>query len=248
MLIVHGGSGDRTAWKAVADLLARRFRVIRYTRPTYRLDPPPRGADAVAREVGDALDVATWIGEPVVLVGHSSGGVVALETVLRQPSDTNPFIALVLYEPPLDVTHSPAGARALRDSRAALDAGESAEAMQIHLRDLVGLPAPMVAAMFDMPPVREEFAQFAAGQIADNEMIDTLPESMARFAAVTLPVLLLSGDQSPEHLRRRSDDLAAALPPAPERTTLVGQGHAAHRQAPDDVADAITYFIDRLAR
>ena len=243
LLIVHGGSGDLTAWKDVGDRLAQRFRVIRYTRPTYRLDPPPRGVDALNREVGEVLALARWIGEPVVLVGHSSGAVVALEAVR---SDPTPFAALVAYEPPLDVTHSPEGAQAMRRARAALDAGAPAEAMQIHMGDLVGLPEAVVAAMFAAPPTREAFARFAPGQIADNEMIDALPEGVARYRAVTLPVLLLGGDRSPEHLRRRSDGLAATLPRPPRRTTLAGQGHTANFEAPDALARAIADFVAEL--
>jgi pimeloyl-ACP methyl ester carboxylesterase len=101
--------------------------------------------------------------------------------------------------------------------------------------------------MFEMPRAREVFAGFAAGQVADNEMLDALPEGMERFRTVTLPVLLLSGDQSPAHLRQRSDDLAAALPEPPQRATLTGQGHTAHMQAPGAVAEDIVSFIVALA-
>lgn len=240
VLIVHGGSGDLTAWKHVADRLAQRFRVICYTRPTYRLDPPPRGSDALAREVGEAPAVARWIGEPTILVGHSSGAVVALETVLAEPT---PFTALVAYEPPLDVTHRPQGADALRRARAALDAGSPVEAMQIHMGDLVGLPQTAVTAMFAAPPAREAFARLAPGQIADNEMLDALPDGLTRYRAVTLPVLLLGGDRSPGHLQPRSDDLAATLPRTPRRITLAGQGHTANIEAPDALAQAITDFV-----
>ena len=244
VLIVHGGSGDRTAWRQVAGPLAQQFRVVRYTRPLYRLDPPPRGQDALVREVGEALAMAVWIGEPVILVGHSSGAVAALETVLADPTR---FSALVAYEPPLDVTHSPDGTQALRRARAMLDAGSPAEAMQIHLRDLVELPETAVAAMFAEPSAREAFARLAPGQIADNEMLDALPHGMSRYANLALPVLLLGGDQSPGHLQRRSDDLAATLPRPPQRVTLTGQGHTANLQAPDALARAITGFIHGLA-
>jgi pimeloyl-ACP methyl ester carboxylesterase len=244
VLILHGGSGDLTAWKPVADGLAQRFRVVRFTRPTYRVDPPPGGADAFRREVAEALAVARWIGEPVILVGHSSGAIVGLEAVLADPA---PFDALVAYEPPLDATHGPERAQALQRARAALDAGSPLEAMQIHLRDLVGMPDSVVDAMFKAPASREALARFAPGQIADDEMTDALPEGMARFEALTLPVLLLGGENSPDHLQRRSDELASSLPRAPHRVVLAGQGHIAHLQAPDALARAITDFIDGLA-
>lgn len=239
VLIVHGGSGDVTAWAPVAARLADGFRVLRYTRPLYRLDPPPAGARAVAAEVGDVLAVARDAAVPILLVGHSSGAVVALEAVLAEPAT---FCGLVLYEPPLDVTHSAAGADALRRARAALDAGSPAEAMRIHLTDLVGVPADLVDRMLAVPDARAFFAGFAAGQIADNEMLDALPAGMDRFAAVALPTLLICGESSPTHLLDRSRALAAALPRPPRRVMLAGQAHGAQREDPDAVAAAIRAF------
>src|SRR5690349_18956792 len=86
IVIVHGGTGNRTSWEGVADHLAASFSVLRYTRPTYRLTPPARGAAAVQIELAEARAVAASAREPVVLVGHSSGAAVAIEAALADPS------------------------------------------------------------------------------------------------------------------------------------------------------------------
>ncbi|WP_395729228.1 alpha/beta fold hydrolase [Nakamurella sp.] len=239
VLIVHGGSGDVTAWAQVAGRLAGGFRVLRYTRPLYRVDPPPTGARAVAAEVGDLLAVARAAAAPVLLVGHSSGAVVALEAALAEPPT---FRGLILYEPPLDVTHSPAGSDALRRARAALDAGSPAEAMRIHLIDLVGMPADLIDQMLAHPQAQSFVTGVAAGQIADNEMLDALPVGLDRFAAVDVPTLLLCGENSPTHLIDRSGALAEVLPHPPRRVVLAGQTHGAEREDPDAVAAAIWAF------
>ncbi|GAA1961923.1 alpha/beta hydrolase [Microbacterium deminutum] len=242
IVIVHGGTGNRT-WEGVADHLAASFSVLRYTRPTYRLTPPARGAAAVEIEVAEARAVATSAREPVVLVGHSSGAVVAIEAALADPS---PFSALVLYEPPLDVTHSVKGAAALQRARTALDDGHPVRAMRIHLTDLVGMPRPLTTLLLAIPPARRLFADFAEGQIADNEMLDALPVGLQRFAGVQLPVLLITGEKSPRHLRDRSAQLAAVLPRPPRQTDLMGQAHGANDSAPDVLAGAITEFAARI--
>ncbi len=242
VLIVHGGTGDLTAWAAVADRLASRFRVLRYTRPTYRWRPAPRGTAAVRAEVADAAAVARSVGEPVLLVGHSSGAVVALETALAEP---DLFTGLALYEPPLDVTHTPAAAEALVRARAAVDAGHPMAAMRIHLLDFVAMPRRVVWPITLLPPVRNYFASYADGQIADNEMLDALPAGFDRFGGLGLPVLLITGDKSPAHLLHRSDRLAAALSGPVERVELAGQGHGANRGAPDALAAAIASFASR---
>ena len=243
ILVVHGGTGDLTAWAGVAERLASDFRVLRYTRPTYRLHPAPRGTAAVEVEVADALAVARSAGDPVLIVGHSSGAVVALEAALADPAAV---AALALYEPPLDVTHSPSGSAALRRARSALDAGKPMAAMRIHLHELVGMPRRVVLPITLLPPIRKLFGSFADGQIADNEMLDALPVGMGRFAALDRPVLLVTGEKSPEHLRTRSTDLASVLPDLVEEVTLAGQGHGANNGAPDAVASAIAAFADRV--
>jgi pimeloyl-ACP methyl ester carboxylesterase len=101
VLLLHPGSADRSSWARVAAALAGRFRVLRFTRWTYRdghAAASPSGADAMAAEVRDVLAVAAAAGGRPLLAGHSSGAVVALESALAAPSA---FRAMVLYEPPV---------------------------------------------------------------------------------------------------------------------------------------------------
>jgi pimeloyl-ACP methyl ester carboxylesterase len=86
ILLVHAGSSTGATWTGVARLLADRFRVLTYDRPTYRTKPPLRSAEAMAAEVSDLLTVAGTVGGPLLVVGHSSGAVVALEATLVAPS------------------------------------------------------------------------------------------------------------------------------------------------------------------
>src|SRR4051812_32183182 len=83
ILVLHGGMNDESAWQRVATRLVPRFRVIRVRRRRYRmdLDPPP----TLTEEMTDIVALGDAIGRPVPLVGHSSGGVVALEALLAAP-------------------------------------------------------------------------------------------------------------------------------------------------------------------
>src|SRR4051812_21143248 len=98
VLVVHGGMGDRTTWKPVTDLLNQRFRTVRLHRRQYRLDvagPPV----TMAQEVEHVSAIAAQLDRPV-LVGHSSGGVLALEALVTEPEA---YAAAVLYEPPIRI-------------------------------------------------------------------------------------------------------------------------------------------------
>jgi pimeloyl-ACP methyl ester carboxylesterase len=245
VLLLHSGSADRSSWARVAAALAGRFRVLRFDRWTYRdghADPAPAGAETMAAEVADVLAVAAAAGERPLLVGHSSGAVVALESALADPSA---FRAMVLYEPPV-AADEPLGGDALRRARAALDAGDPDRAITIHMREIAGAGRPMVAGLRRLPPVWQVIRGHAAAQIADDEAIESLGVGLGRYARLDLPVLLLGGDRSPAHMRARLDALAAVLPRLEEVVILEGQGHMANLRAPADVARVIAAFADRL--
>ena len=243
ILLLHGGSGTAANVAALAAGLTDRFRVLRLDRRTYRGDPLPAvPADLMAAEVGDVLAVADVVDRPLLLVGHSSGAVVALQCAIAGPDR---FAGMLLYEPPVAVDE-PVGGEALRRAKAALDRGDPDEAMAIHMRDIVHLPPALVFAFRYFPPLRNQLRLMTAGQIADDEALESLGVGLDRYAGIDVPTLLLGGDRSTRHLRDRLDALADVLPRVDSVVILRGQGHSATVRAPQLVATAIADFADRV--
>jgi pimeloyl-ACP methyl ester carboxylesterase len=241
ILVLHGGMNDESAWRRVASRLAPRFRVVRVRRRRYRmdLDPPP---DLIA-EVIDTVALAAAIGQPVLLVGHSSGGVVALEALLAVP---DAFAGAIVYEPPV-VTDAPLGGDAIARARAALAAGNSRRAIQIFFLDVVRLPRLLAWLFAALVVAIPRWRRLVPRQIDDNTAIDALGDRRPAYAQIRQPVLLLGGERSPRHLAERLDALAMVVPQA-ERVTLRGQGHGANLRAPNEVARVVAAFADRLPR
>src|SRR5208283_5201874 len=94
LLMAHGGLCDRFAWYFVVPLLARKFTVYTFDRRGRGAsgDTPPYAAE---REREDIAAILRAIGEPVHLLGHSAGGILALQTAER----TRDLLSLILYEP-----------------------------------------------------------------------------------------------------------------------------------------------------
>ncbi|MFF4193027.1 alpha/beta fold hydrolase [Nonomuraea sp. NPDC001831] len=232
VLVLHAGLDDGTQWGKVAGLLAPRFRVVRVRRRQYR--PDLAGPATMAQEAADAVAVAAALGGPVLLVGHSSGAVAALESLLLAP---DAFAGAVLYEPPVALGPSLGGA-ASQAAEAAVAAGRPGRAMRIFFRDVVGL-SPAVSWLASVAvachrPTRLRVPR----QIDDLLAIDALGDRRAAYAAIRTPVVLLGGDRSPAHLGARLDALREVIPGA-RRVTLRGQGHGAHLRAPREVAQVI---------
>jgi len=234
ILVLHGGMGDVTSWSRVTDLLRDRFRVVRLTRRQYQLDVPRKVT--MADEVAQVREVAATLERPV-LVGHSSGAVLALEALVADP---DLYAGAVLYEPPI-VLDEPLGGAKLAPARAAIAAGKPGQALRIFLRDVVRT-GPLLAAVAGLAlTAKPEWAGRVERQLDDNDAIDALGNRLSAYGKIDLPVLLLAGDKSPAHLGERLDALRRTLPDA-SRLTMHGQGHNAERTAPARVAEAIARF------
>jgi pimeloyl-ACP methyl ester carboxylesterase len=271
ILVLHGGMGDLSSWKEVTDRLRDRFRVARLYRRQYRLDIPRRVS--MAEEAAEVLAAAATLDRPM-LVGHSSGAVLALEALVASP---NLFSAAVLYEPPLRLDRplgdgtqwddrgdrsphadadpgsadaQPGSVRSERPSerpidraRTALAEGRPGTAFAIFVGEIAGIGGDMVAAAEAALNQRPEIGPVVERQLDDNDEIDELGNRLAAYAGINLPVLLLTGDQSPRHLRGRLAALQHVLPDA-RRVTLRGESHNAERSAPDRLAEVIAAFAE----
>lgn len=243
ILVVHPGLDDGTSWGKVAARLSGRFRVVRIVRRQYRLDLPGASPCSIAEEAGDVLALAKVVDEPMLIAGHSSGGVVALEALAASPST---FSGAVLYEPPV-VTGPPLGGEALERAKAAIAAGKPGKAMEIFSRDVVGIPEPFAWLIRPAVAVMPKMRALAPRQVNDLEAIDRLGLRLSLYAQIQTPTVLLGGERSPAHLGERLDALAAAMPHA-EKVVLPRRDHSAHIKAPAEVARVIENLAGTILR
>jgi len=103
LVMLHGGTFDYHGFAPHSKLLADSFRVIRMLQfnVQYANDgrPLPKNYSVAleSRAIGATLD-SMQIDSPIILVGHSYGGLLAFDYALRHPQRIR---ALVLIEPPL---------------------------------------------------------------------------------------------------------------------------------------------------
>jgi pimeloyl-ACP methyl ester carboxylesterase len=236
ILIVHGGMSDESPWGPVAGELAKDFRVVRIRRRLYRLELSPDPATDFAREVDDLAAFTASLNAPCLIVGHSSGAIVALEALVAHP---DAYAGAVLYEPPI-VLDGPVGTpSSVARARAALAKNKVGTALRIFLKDCVRVPAATayMAGIFSgfMPDLKK----YVARQIEDMDAIDRLGRRVETYATIQTPVLFLTGGKSPAHLGERTRTLAGVMPHA-TITTMPEQGHGAQTADPALVARLIS--------
>lgn len=233
VLVIHPGLDDGRSWGKVAAYLSPRFRVVRIVRRHYRLDLPAADGYSMSREVEDVQALAQAIGEPMVVVGHSSGAVVALEALVASPGT---FAGAVLFEPPVATgPPDPAGSEAVALANAALAAGKPGKAAQIFIRDIVGMPAFSAWTLRPIVNLSPRLRAMIPRQITD---LDGVGQRLDAYAQIATTVVLLGGERSPAHLGKSLDALAAVMPHT-KRVTLAGRDHFANWKAPAEVARVI---------
>lgn len=234
VVLVSGGSVDRSSNAALAELLAGEFAVYNYDRrgrgPSG--DTPPY---AVQREIED-LDAVLWAaGGSACVYGSSSGAALVLEAVacgLR-------IDKLALWEPPyiLDPAHRPPPdtAKTYTDLVAA---GRRGEAVEFFMAKVVGMPPEFVAESRSRP--WWEATEALAHTLAyDATIMGDYSLPAERAALVEAPTLVITGGASFPFAHQTAQALANALPNG-QTQMIEGQ---AHDIAADAIAPVLGHFF-----
>lgn len=234
VILVCGGSTDRSANAPLAALLAQHFTVFNYDRRG-RGDSGDAAPYAVAREVEDIDAVITAAGGSACLYGTSSGAALALEAAASGLAITK----LALWEPPfiLDESRRPPADQVERYNEFIAE-GRRGDAVEYFMAKVVGLPAEFVAEARKAPwwPAQEALAHTLA---YDATVMGDYSLPVERAASVTAPTLVIAGGADFPWMRDTAQALADALPDA-QRRTLEGQTHDV---ALDAIAPVLVEFF-----
>jgi pimeloyl-ACP methyl ester carboxylesterase len=243
MLFVHGMCGDANVWADQAGRLCDRFTCVRYDRRGYSRSNRGDAPLSVSRHADDAaalirtLDLA-----PCLLVGSSSGAVIALDTARRHGDLLR---GVVLSEPPVFSLDPDAGQVFMGELVPRLEAAMATGGSSAAVDAFFSLVCPGLWAMLDEDR-KDRYRANADIGFADLRA-PTLDVTAPDVAAVTVTALVIAGDASHPALRSIAHRLAAALPDA-RFIELADCGHVTSAEQPDAFAHAVAVFADELDR
>jgi pimeloyl-ACP methyl ester carboxylesterase len=239
VLALHGTFGRGLTFAAVAERLAPDYRVIAPDLPGHGLTAQRGrqdfGRDTFVAELADLVEQLEL--EPVVVIGHSLGGVTAFQLAARRPE----LVAAVVVE----------------DIGAVTDASELPQP----ILDVTGWPTRFASRQaaeqfFAATPEPAYFLESVVERDGGWELLFDLDDMMAvqrgnagvwwhDWTAVRQPMLLLratdsfllSAELADEMVRRR---------PATELVVFDGTGHWIHRKVPDRYTAAVRAFVERV--
>jgi pimeloyl-ACP methyl ester carboxylesterase len=226
VIMTVGAFNTRSTTEPLAQALAPRFTVLNYDRRG-RGDSGDNAPYAVDREIEDLAALISAAGGSASVFGYSSGATLALKAA----ANGLPVTKLVLYEPPFNTDDSyPALPAGFATQLAELvSTGRRGDAVELYQTKAVGIPEEVVAQMRHAPfrPGMEALAHTLA---YDAAIIGDRSLPAALLATVTIPALVISGEQSPPFLRNAAQAAAAALPDG-RLSVLPGQGHDINPEA-----------------
>jgi pimeloyl-ACP methyl ester carboxylesterase len=207
----------------LAALLAENFTVFTYDRRG-RGDSGNTAPYAVEREIEDIDALINEAGGSAYVYGISSGAALALEAANHGLA----IKKLALYEAPfiVDDSHPPIATDFVAQLNALVSADRRGDAVRLFMK-LVGVPGIFISIMRFMPAWKKltgiaHTLPYDITIVQDYERGKPLPDK--RWAAVTVPTLVVDGGKSPKWMRNGMRALAGVLPNAKLRT-LEGQTH-----------------------
>jgi pimeloyl-ACP methyl ester carboxylesterase len=237
LVLVHGTSASHTRWAPILPELERHFSI-------YAIDRRGRGesgdasAYAIDLEFDDVATVVDAIDESVFLLGHSYGGICALEASLL----TNNVGKLVLYEPPIPIEGEPIYPEGVIERlQTQLDADDREGVVRTFFTEVVRMP-PHEFELFRASPAWP--ARVAAAHTLPRELRahEAYRLDAARFKHLSIPTLLLLGGDSPSFFKASIEALAAALPNS-QVVVMPGQQHIAIDTAPKLFVGEVVRFL-----
>jgi pimeloyl-ACP methyl ester carboxylesterase len=242
-VLLHGGNLDRRMWDAQLQVLAARFRVIRYDARGFGRSAP---ADTAFQAHTDLYALLQHLAvHHASLVGSSLGGRIAIDFALEHPEMVD---RLVLAGP---------GLSGWRDWSAEDTTWLIAARRAGHAGDSIGmamawLTSAYMRAAMEQRPLAKRLRSIAADNATswmglfrhgDLER-EAAPPALGRVPSIRVSTLLLVGDRDSPVIRRIVDTLASSIPGSAV-VVIHGAGHMVNMERSADFNRAVLDFLLR---
>ena len=235
LLFLHGVGGGHHAWDAQLPFFAAQGY------PSHAWDQPGYGHSPIVdpydlEQVCAALArlVASLGNEPVVLVGHSMGGLVAQEAYVRHPALVKAMV-LCFTSPAFTGGDSDFTREFIAARIGPLDQGRTMAEIAARLIPTMGSNSKLAERiMAGVPP--ETYRKAV-------RLLTTF-DRRKELAAIKVPTLLVAGSEDQTAPPAVMERMAQKIPGA-EYRLLTGCGHLGPMDRPDDFNAALLSFLQR---
>lgn len=239
LLLIHGAEASRHMFDAIEALLSKRFTVIAHDQRDCGETESPASAATLRQLAADAQALVRSLGFARAHVfGSSFGGRIAQVLAAAHPEVVDRLVLGSTWALPHSLAQlDPEGSAAIAQLRAGLPGTAQALARMF-------FPA---ACLAQKPALLDFFSQVQPSSARSLRRSQAVADSAdIRLSDIRARTLLIAGDSDRVVPARLTLDMATRIADC-RQVLLPGVGHATCLQAPAEVAEAITRFIDEGA-
>ena len=242
LVFLHSFLVGPSMWRPQIEELSKSYRVLV---PELPIRLSEQGSSLSLEKMADDL-IASFetcnVSQPLVLIGHGSGGLLALACARKYPAR---FRGLILAATTGGIHLNKQSREKLRQRIAFLKRRPITEGLAAFLPSFVSQQTSqnrpeLMQTIRNLATARSQELTCAYMQaIHDAPACIPLPES------VRLPILVLAGEDDRIHPLAAVNDMLRALPGA-QFVSIPGAGHFANLEQPQDLNNAVARFVQNL--
>lgn len=256
VIFIHGTLGDLYMWTSFVNSFGKNYHAIAYSRRYNYPNTNPLKKNANHSTAVEARDLAAFITKLKLpkahIVGYSYGGYTALHLAVDHPELVR---TLVLAEPPLmpwlsDMSENQDKGRQMlklqktqfiQPARDALAKDDEEGAIQIFIDYVVQDGAFDALPKSNKDGLIRNAREFVAEVTSKNLFA---PLSRHRVASLTVPILMISGENSIGPLRLTDEELEKTLPASTSRRVVIPNAtHAMWYENPTACTEVLSTFM-----
>ena len=245
-VMIHAGVADSRQWNNEFAFFARNYQVLRYDMRGYGKSEP---VDGEFSHMGDLVSLlnALKLEEPLVIMGCSMGGGLAMDFALRHPSRVKALI-MVGSGPSgleLDVPRSAKFAEAEKAFEAGdLDLTAEIET-QIWFDGTDRTPEQVDQAMRKLAYEMDRLALAHEVKQLGKRLPNTEIPAFDRLIDLKIPVLIIIGTHDTPYILAAADYMVEKLPSA-RKVQIEDAAHLPNMDHPEEFRNAVKTFLESL--
>lgn len=246
LLLLHGYTGSHRDWAAQVPVLSQRYRVIALDQRGHADSEAPSSASDYSVKIM-AEDARALLGhlaiEKSVIMGHSMGGFMALELVLKYPDLVSALVLVDTSSGEFERVPNFAEIRARLDELARTEGLNAAFEYNAEHN-------PTTKEQFERHPERREISRQKVLQTSVDGYV-YVARSFGQWDPVTprlpeikVPALIVVGEEDTAF--HRPSRLMEESIAGSRLVTFAGSGHSPHEEVPDAFNEVVVGFLDGL--
>jgi len=246
-IMIHAGVADRRQWNNEFENFAQQYQVVRYDMRGYGKSEPVEGEFSHMSDLVSLLD-ALEIQTPIILMGCSMGGGLAMDFALTHPSKVK--VLIMVGSGPSGLKLDVPTPAKFAEVEKAYDAGDLDLTAELEtqiwfdgtdrMRGQVNQEMRELAYQMNRKALDYESRQLG------KRLPNTETPAFDRLADLTVPVLVIVGTHDTPYILAASDFMIERIPSA-QKVVIEDAAHLPNMDHPDEFQADVSTFLERLS-